>query len=1115
MQIPPPSVRNALLAAAAATAVLVPAPILSASPPAAAIPNPSFEAGTSTPDSWQVQGDVTLDNSQPLAGKKALLLRRDPATLPATHAVSSAFPLSQGVWEIAGAAQTRIYTPDTSFNVTVSLKCLDKAGKAIKKRRIALLTGSTELTEATQASPWKHFRERIEIPAGTSSAQVEIEFNKTHGEVRVDAFAIEYINASIPMEGGDRKTVFRSNRPGMLFYPGDRPAMEMTLETPTQLTPAQRVTTWQVTDFYGAPLAASQRAPLIPSGTTPAGWHIYRAEIDLASLPLRAGPYAEVRTTTDLGAPSPARDVASFAILPESATAGMDPKESPFGAHTWNATVYDYFPLAARLGIRRCLVFWNFPAEAPFTPAFDSGYARQSRLDWPKRFGLAPYGVLYPVMDVEHKEGAKWTDEAIREGIRQSIQKYKKDGLWGFQIGNEPPSWNPEMVRRDVEVYKVAYEAIKATDPTFVAIGSAIGPNETFFKAGFQPWQDVYNIHGYADLGELRNAMRQYRRLFAQYGGEKPIWSTEIGSMSQGLPRDVIARDIIRKAVSFMADGGAFFTWFAIGGMPDPDGERAGGYSDSMDLFAAKHNMHLPRLDAIAYFHLINLLGARKFFSEKLYEDGTHAFHFRDSQSNSVFVIWHETGSAIHHIPLPGTHEVTLTWMNGDTRRLDARGEGVTLRTSADPLFLSFRGDADLPIHLSAPQDITLSNLPTELVQGASVRIAATSPRKLKLAGPAGWDVAEEPGSASAYRVVIPEDTSANLATFTLSDETVLEKGSTELRFSIPIQSKVSIDLQPVAGEKENASAIHLSFVNRSDASQAVTWNLQILDELPMSGGTYKLTDSRPAQAHFDGAANGKLELKPLEQKTIRLAIGNTDRQTLYRLRATATDSAGATVQRERRVGGFARAVKCSGPPVLDGRLDEAIWRDAPVYNLNEARQFCKVEKDAKDWAGPDDLSGSLRFAWDASHLYVAVQVTDDKYCNNKADSALWSMDGLQFLVDPYRAQERSLGRYDYSMGLGQKGLQAWCHRSAHAASPSGVAPDIRLAVVPAQGGCTYEVAIPWTRLAPFTPATGANLGLTMVVNEDDGGGRKSTIGWFGGVHLKEALYVGDVILSD
>lgn len=61
----------------------------------------------------------------------------------------------------------------------------------------------------------------------------------------------------------------------------------------------------------------------------------------------------------------------------------------------------------------------------------------------------------------------------------------------------------------------------------------------------------------------------------------------------------------------------------------------------------------------------------------------------------------------------------------------------------------------------------------------------------------------------------------------------------------------------------------------------------------------------------------------------------------------------------------------------------------------------------------------------------------------------------------------------------------------------------------------TYEVAIPWKRLAPFRPRPGADLGLGMIINEDDGIGRRSSIDWFEGVHLKETDYIGDVIMSN
>ncbi|HEY5793041.1 MAG TPA: hypothetical protein VIS74_07070, partial [Chthoniobacterales bacterium] len=486
--------------------------------PAAPVPNASFEDGLK---SWTGTGDATADMASKSAGEKSLLLRRDPVNLPETKAVSDRFAITPGVWELSGAVAYALYSPDASFNVSITIRSFDPAGKELKARRLLALY---------EKADWKPVKERVEISLGAATAALEIMFNKTHGEFRIDNLALGYAGASVPMEGGDRKVTFQSNRPGFLFYPGDHLAVQVTVETPASLSGKQAVLDWEVTDYWKAPVAAKQRITLESQGKSNRGWNLYRSVLELGALALEVGPYYEIQTRLDLGADTPARDTMSFAVLPESVTKDMDPLDTPFGAHTWNATVYEYFPLAARLGIRRCLVFWDWPNTAPYTPEFDEGSRRSSRLEWPKRFGLAPYGVLYPVIAIEHRENKQYTDEALRAGVRQSIEKYRKDGLWGFQIGNEPPGWNPEMVKRDVEAYKAVYEEIKKSDPSVVAIGSAIGPSEDFFKAGFQHYQDAYNLHAYSDLGTLRAAMKQYKELFKKYGGEKPIWSTEIGS---------------------------------------------------------------------------------------------------------------------------------------------------------------------------------------------------------------------------------------------------------------------------------------------------------------------------------------------------------------------------------------------------------------------------------------------------------------------------------------------------------------------------------------------------------------------------------------------------------
>jgi len=253
--------------------------------------------------------------------------------------------------------------------------------------------------------------------------------------------------------------------------------------------------------------------------------------------------------------------------------------------------------------------------------------------------------------------------------------------------------------------------------------------------------------------------------------------------------------------------------------------------------------------------------------------------------------------------------------------------------------------------------------------------------------------------------------------------------------------------------------------------------------------------------------------------KEVTLGIDNIDRLSIYKIRATAFDSNGAAVARERLMGGFAKVPRRTGTITIDGKLDEPDWGNAPAYTINEARQFFPIlqEKNIKPWGGPPDLSGTVRFLWDDQFLYLGVEVTDDIFCNPYQDADIWRGDSLQFLINPFRQEVEGKGRYDYAMGCGLKGNQVSCHLSADTSAPTGMVTDIRLAtrrLDAKNGNMVYEIAIPWSRLAPFKPRTGADLGLSMILNENDGEGRKSFMGWFGGVHLKETDFVGDVILA-
>jgi hypothetical protein len=250
----------------------------------------------------------------------------------------------------------------------------------------------------------------------------------------------------------------------------------------------------------------------------------------------------------------------------------------------------------------------------------------------------------------------------------------------------------------------------------------------------------------------------------------------------------------------------------------------------------------------------------------------------------------------------------------------------------------------------------------------------------------------------------------------------------------------------------------------------------------------------------------------------VRIALADVDPLSLYRVKASLADPVGRSVTDDRLIGGFAQARRAAGPVEIDGRLVEDDWSRTEAVRIADRRQvYLMGERKVEEWwTGPDDLSADIRFLWDDENLYVSAKVSDDAHHAPKADSGIWNQDGLQFLLDPRRDESEKPGKYDYSMATGTKGPQAWCHLSASESVKTGEATSIRIAVARGgRGDATYEIAVPWTQIAPFRPAPGADLGLAVIANEDDGQGRHGFMGWFSGVHSKQLDMVGDVILTD
>lgn len=156
---------------------------------------------------------------------------------------------------------------------------------------------------------------------------------------------------------------------------------------------------------------------------------------------------------------------------------------------------------------------------------------------------------------------------------------------------------------------------------------------------------------------------------------------------------------------------------------------------------------------------------------------------------------------------------------------------------------------------------------------------------------------------------------------------------------------------------------------------------------------------------------------------------------------------------------------RVASPPTIDG--SGADWpAGLPVLESNTARQFLRG---AGLWKGADVDSHRVTLTWDDTNLYILAEVRDPEHIQDFTLSNAWQGDTLwiYFTNDP---NARRLSA-KFTLAQTPDGPQVWDWVSTR------FLPGAALAWQPADGGYTYEVAIPWSSLDVEQPTAGQQLG--------------------------------------
>ncbi|QDU96200.1 hypothetical protein [Lignipirellula cremea] len=704
-----------------------------------------FDAAEQLGEAWRTTGKVDLAPNGYSDTKQSLRLQRSLEDLAQpTAAAGPAFPVNGGSWKISYAWRSDLHSPDNSYQGAVMLEVLDQAGNRLDRLPIGIGFGKHD---------WQAAAANVSLPQNAAQARFLVDLRKTYGEFRIDELSAARLSVQ-PVQRRIERILIASPATGNLFQPGETVSFQVTVETIRPLPTTHQQLHYRLLDFTGADQLSPQQTTMTPQPRDK-GRFVYLADITLPADQVAVGKFYElhVRPAPELG-----EDVSEFsglAVLPTAASKAYRPEQIPFTIRNWDSRSTMYMRLADRLGFRLLGVWGGWSSQPPCK-------AHLPGLEVVQELG-DKWVTGTPASQVEREGFAKYSEESLRQGMKNFLDAYADKGLGMIALGNEPHGTG-QKVLDNVRAYRAVYETVKAYDPEIHVIGTSVEPNEEYFKAGYQNYLDSYDFHIYEHYTKVRKQMGEYRALMKKYNAVKPLHSTELGLNSQGQTRLAVARELIKKSTVFFAEGGATVSWFTIM-YPDPKGVARGQFGDAHCMFDCKYNLYNPRLDAVVMHALLNSICVKTFTTEKQYPDGVQAFLFRDDQDQCLQVLWCDEQSTPAMIPLPGVKSVELVRIDGSREQLDASGGGVTLTLSEDPVMLLYEGQQPLAESLGAPA-ITLPQPLAPLHAGQTTTFIVSgeglTADSLAVRGPALWKTTQRATVPGQVEVSVTPPAGAN-----------------------------------------------------------------------------------------------------------------------------------------------------------------------------------------------------------------------------------------------------------------------------------------------------------------------------------------------------------------
>ncbi len=673
-----------------------------------------------------------------------------------------------------------------------------------------------------------------------------------------------------------------------------------------------------------------------------------------------------------------------------------------------------------------------------------------------------------------------------------------------FEIWNEPNGSNlfwkgsPEAY---AEMMRAAYVAIKGVDPTIpVSMAGPAGSDLSYVEnlllnLGGDPYSDAVAIHPYGlKPEEFPLLIEKMHRIADRGKTPKQIWLTEWGFFSEHHPQ------VSREDQQSMADRYVRATLLSLLAGVNRNYTFCLLREPALAIAEVKEGKPVVRPTFEAMKKMMSAVGDLPLVGTLRGETDIYALVFRAAGAEKATIAYWTSGSP-RQVSVPRIPQLLLVSSQpqylasvaiADSAVEPAKAVGHSLAPPSIPL----EGWIEAP---TSPQLVGASELSALKIRGRiNNNLDRPVDAELRLKTPEAWNCSTPSVNVRlnnyeskwiSYDLVPPKDHPPGRV------KGIELTGRIEAR-ELPAR-EVPIEFLPGIGIVAEFQPVRLE---KNRLVLPITLHRERRARL-----TYEV---HPGSYYSFGTMRG-----PVEPGSDRLDL-------LFKSATAAGDEPvyitlhdGDRAQNIFAISDFPLAVRANQMS-LGGDAKE--WDRCPPIHIGSAANVPPSMRAA--WQGPEDLSATVRAAFNDSGLFLRFDVRDDHVLPNSRDSSqAWNGDCIELFLSPAnrqllpnpqppRAPDDLQFLVPFPLTAGAKQGQLLDVRFSGGQAEGIVAGkskkgDVRFGRV--DSGFWSEVLIPWSALNGASPHLGATLGLDIALDDDDTGvGRKLQMQWRSGLDI-------------